>query len=261
MASGTLERRASWLMKHGHDRMRQKNILVIGNSHTRALKKALVKKGAEMKGTCDIEIYAISTPSLSGELTWPEALQKCKDLRPDDLVITVIGGNRHSVIGLFQHTNPFSVMCDEFEPNGAVELIPSNVLRADYEFIFAKSDAKLIAQCKEQSPCPVYQLESPPPKQEEEYILKHADPFFRKSLELGAKITPAPVRKELWRLQEDVLRQMCEKVGVGFIRAPKEAISQSGFLRKDCYIGANATHANERYGELVLQQLKQLAQR
>ena len=65
-------------------------------------------------------------------------------------------------------------------------------------------------------------------------------------------VAPAALRRRVYRLYAEVVHEAMADVGVRVLDAP-EAAHDDGYLRPDLWF--EATHANHRYGRLVLDQL------
>ena len=66
-----------------------------------------------------------------------------------------------------------------------------------------------------------------------------------------APITPAPVRRKLWRVLQDMMADIAARQGAAFIAAPAGALDVTGCLRPALSAG-DATHANAGYGAMLL---------
>jgi hypothetical protein len=112
-------------------------------------------------------------------------------------------------------------------------------------------------------------LGSPPPLGDQALVrlrLSREPAFVQRAQALGIDVqviglAPASVRRKLWFV---VQRQMAETAaanGAVFVPHPAASEDEQGFLRTDMS-GGDITHANERYGRLMLGQLATvLAQR
>ena len=79
---------------------------------------------------------------------------------------------------------------------------------------------------------------------------------FLPLLEKG--IAPAAIRLKLYRVQNRIMQEHCEKAGIGMIHAPAAAQDSAGFLL-DEYWDRDPTHGNARYGALVIDGLRSAA--
>lgn len=96
----------------------------------------------------------------------------------------------------------------------------------------------------------------PPPPIESEAHIRNAPEVFRERIEQDG-VTPLSIRVKYYRLAEHVLEQALQPYRITLLRCPPEAAAPGGAIRDDYAFGA--THGNEAYGALVLQQMRALA--
>ena len=85
-------------------------ILVLGDSHTQAIKRALKLRGK--KNTNNIVAYRYAQDKngkIIGDLTAKDVINEVSMLKPSDKLISTIGGNQHQAFSLVQHPIPFDV--------------------------------------------------------------------------------------------------------------------------------------------------------
>ena len=70
----------------------------------------------------------------------------------------------------------------------------------------------------------------------------------------SAEVNRPELRLKLWTLENRLLAHWASENGLLFLSAPDNAKCADGYLAESCY-GHDATHANQRYGELVLDQI------
>lgn len=96
----------------------------------------------------------------------------------------------------------------------------------------------------------------PPPVQSEPLILSRPGRFAEEFAAHG--IMPAHTRLNCWLHQKKLCMEMADACGLDFIELPDEVLCETGFLRDDLY-GDNPSHANDRYGELMLRHIINVA--
>jgi hypothetical protein len=91
-------------------------------------------------------------------------------------------------------------------------------------------------------------------------VRKWAD--WRKTAEfIGVDIatcdyTPAPIMKRLWGVVQELLADVARETGAKFVPVPAEAIESQGYLSaKYCGPLVDFTHANDEYGQLMLEHI------
>jgi len=70
-------------------------------------------------------------------------------------------------------------------------------------------------------------------------------------------ITPASVRRKLWYVIQEMMAETAASHGAAFVPSPPGSLDAESFLRLDMS-GGDITHANERYGRLMLGQIAKL---
>src|SRR4249919_2033625 len=113
--------------------MAQRQILVLGDSHTQALKAACEKRRPENKrvrfSVC--EFSRTKNGVELGDTSVQSSLKMVSALSGEDILVSAIGGNQHNVLGLIQHPTPFD-MFDGAEqaatPQQSIACIPYHAL-------------------------------------------------------------------------------------------------------------------------------------
>jgi hypothetical protein len=228
---------------------RKRRILVLGNSHTRALAPDEVERDI-------LEVRWIKTryDARFGDTSVAEAAELARNLQAQDCLVIMYFGTIHNIVGLLNHETPFTLVtaedCDDVR-TGAATLIPLNAMRAYLsDMIAADQTVRTLAEAAQ---CRVLHPMPPPPK--ETPAAPTPDKAYRgRSIE-DVGFSPAPRRRALWRLERDVLEAQLAKLGVELLDPPSDAMDQRGFLKPD-YHASDVTHANKRYGRLVLDQIR-----
>src|SRR5262249_40466046 len=104
-------------------------------------------------------------------------------------------------------------------------------------------------------------LGTPPPKGNKEALrgLLSREPLFailaeRMGANLAtAELSPPVLLLKLWLLLQDMMRVLADRFGMRFCSSPADACTAEGYLRDDLW--ADATHANDDYGALMLRDL------
>jgi hypothetical protein len=109
---------------------------------------------------------------------------------------------------------------------------------------------------RQQIELPMYQIESPPPIPDNQFLTEQQSPFSGKIKEFG--VAPAAFRMKLWLLQAELINEKCAELRIGYLRRPQKAVDAQGFMLRPGW-RADGVHTNAWYGELVLEQLDQLA--
>jgi hypothetical protein len=226
----------------------------IGHSHAQAL-----AQGAE------IGKVALDTINfwLSGE-PWQHDEAGTR-LRPDlalrigqgRLVLSVLGGSAHTVLGQVEHPRPFDFVLPS-EPDLPIderrELVPAEAVRAKLTEMAMEYLQNLPALSRAAT-APIVQIEPPPPLADADRIA----PRVPWGLFPGQPrvIAPKWLRYKLWRLHSEVIAGICAGHGILYQRVPDSAKDAEGFL--DPRFDADGSHANGDYGALVLDEMRRAA--
>lgn len=239
----------------------QRKIFVIGDSHTRVLGKAteLRPQAPETSSDCAFDIHWLLTQKgdkARGDMPLEDAVAIAKALGPDDIIAISLAGTLHNIFGLLRHDPPFDFYtADDEGVEPGTQVIPFHAVR-DLLYDSARNNRNITAITKAAN-CRVFHLPTPAPKEDNEFI-QEKTVRYRDRFVLDAGINSPAIRLKLWKLEMEVVEDLCRKWGISFIPAPLGSQTDAGFLRKD-YYGGDATHANEAYGELVLRQLEKIA--
>lgn len=270
-------------------------VLLFGDSHIHAIKEALDARGPD--GT-DVPIEArrllkskrIADPAepaagsiisrlgrsalkimrpraddphsvVVGDTSFDEAIRMVRRLTPEDVLVSVIGGNQHAVFSTIRHPVPFDFAAPE-QPeqiSRGAELIPFRTLYPYFRTGLRDGDGQMIAALRRATSARMFQLVAPPPKWDNDWIEQHHDTLFASEGIASLGVSEPQLRMKFWQLQNRAITEVCGDLGVELIGPPPDACDEGGFLRHDCYAG-DATHANHIYGELVLRQLEAMFQ-
>lgn len=233
--------------------------LVLGDSHTSCIAEAAVAKLGGMEG---IQIYRFrnkrSQPG-DGTISMDDAKHLVSKMPPSAPLFLCVLGTYHNILGMLRQEPAFSFLPDGagiLEEAPGSEIIPMRALASAFNAHIEES-RELLEICQA-APGQVYLLGSPPPKQNSEYMLqkltgmKKSTYRGRHVAEVG--INPPAVRKAFWDLECARLRSWAERHHIVYVPAPPRAFDSAMYL-KECYYAEDATHANEAYGSLVIDQI------
>ncbi len=102
--------------------------------------------------------------------------------------------------------------------------------------------------------CPIFLLPPPPPIGDNDFIRDNPDVFGDVARRHG--LNPPEMRRRMWRLFCEALREGVAGSGTTFVELPDE-VFEDGFLAKRFWLG-DATHANPKYGKVMLAHLESL---
>lgn len=196
--------------------------------------------------------------STMGDTTFDEFLVIARSLRASDVVISVIGGNQHAVVGTIQHPKPldFVVPGEEVRPlDNTAEIIPYRTIYAYFLGGIRERDGKALAALRAATVARIVHLQSPPPKASNGFITKRHDTQFAAQGISDFGVSNPELRLKFWRLQNAALEELCAELDIELLPPPPAAVHPKGYLDRPFY-ARDATHANVEYGDLVVSQLE-----
>jgi hypothetical protein len=238
------------------------SFIALGHSHIVAFAKGVYEyqasdlaAGAPRVDARFVYLYdQVYLPVLQGGLDTIELNPKLRELleeAPWNFVVLVCGGNEHNVLGIVRNKRPFDFVLSS-EPDLPLqpghELVPEALLREVLKKHMSEP-LSILRAFRAATRIPILELEPPPPLPNHR-VVAYPSEFVRARL-LRKNIAPELIRYKLWRLESEIYRKMCEEIGIAYLRAPKAMISENGMLAQEGW-GADATHANPRYGMEVL---------
>lgn len=241
---------------------------IIGLSHTNALRGALKNTRRAFQAEFDIIHMLKAVPDkqflhTDGAATYINPTLRERLAKADGgntAIFSMVGGNAHNFMGLFQHRVPYDIVLPEqtdlpFDPGA--ELVPYDYV-AKVLLGLVVRDLEFLNALRRAMPVPIYHLESPPPVFDNDFCKQNLPPVFLTKQYATMNIAAPFFRYKLWRLHSRIVRQECERIGIGFIPCPGDSIDDSGFLRRAYYI--DPLHGNDGYGALILDQITALVQ-
>ena len=188
-------------------------------------------------------------PAHAAELN-PKLLEQLR--RPEwQFVVLVCGGNEHNVLGIVRNKRPFDFVLSsapDLQLQPGYELVPEALVREVLRS-FMEEPLQAMRAFRASTALPIIQLEPPPPLPNRR-VLAYPSEFVRARL-FRKNIAPELIRHKLWRLETDIYRRFCEEIGIAYLPAPASMVAADGTLAETAW-GADATHANSRYGIEVL---------
>jgi hypothetical protein len=236
---------------------RPSRILLFGDSHSHAIQRANEKrKGKGLPTPVSARrLLKVKNGRKLGDTSFEDFLDAVHKLSADDVVLSVIGGNQHSVFSMIQHPQPFDFFSpDGAETNTALEIIPYRALEDAFAQGLRRGDGQSIQALRDATSARVVHVIPPPPKADNAFIEKNHETRFAEELPAKGVSSPA-LRLKFWQLQARVLESICADIGVEVMAPPVRTVDEHGFLRPEFY-AQDATHANWLYGEKVLREIE-----
>ncbi|APE43438.1 hypothetical protein BOO69_08415 [Sulfitobacter alexandrii] len=220
------------------DNDRKKQYLVLGMSHTACIARAHQDR-PELDNVAVINIGKIE----AGEepAIWP--------FEPD-VVCLSIAGNKHNIMTLFEQPEPFTIAGKQLDDKSRTS-IPLAVMK-DAIAEKNRGTAKTFNKMHDEFPNAKFIYICAPPPISDTSTIRHLPEFFQKMSVNG--YAPNKLRHAVYKLQSDWYEKLAEQNGAHFIPPPAEAVTEDGMLASE-FCGGDPTHANRKYGDLVLNQI------
>lgn len=223
-------------------------ILLIGNSHVEMISEALAEEG----GDPNITVRWLKTKRY-GDTSREEAEREIASLGSGDLLVLTRLGTMSSIMGLFEHPQPYSL----FDPEQHLlhapsdrDILPISLLRSHLRSKMTCDE--ILSPWSENAPCPTLHYLAPPPKR----TMKRAGKM--RATEEGKvfmAFNDPWNRLAFWKAEADVAAAYLADVGIEACPVPEGTMDEDGFL-KEPYHANDAQHANAAYGALLLEQFR-----
>lgn len=239
--------------------MSNKEILFIGHSHTQAIYEASVHiKNVIEWGFLD-PINGVGPVEYRDEKYYLiPSIQKKIALKAkvSSKIISTIAGNAHNYYGLIENNVPFDFESPEIirREYFASQRIPYQIIKNSLKRKLYKGDITMLQAALNEGLKIESHIESPPPIKDNNIILKFLDNHFLINYP-QAKISNPWFRLSFWKLHSQIFKEFCNENNITYIHAPSEALDNDGFLNIEYLSAKSSTHANMKYGLLVLKQL------
>ena len=175
--------------------------------------------------------------------------------RDGNLILAAVSGNEYHPIAMLWHSRPFDFVSPArphlpLEPD--VEIVPAGLLETALRRTVAGA-AWFLQVLRESTSLPIYQVSSPPPIPDNDYLAAGNSVYVRQNGRLG--VPPAALRLKLWLLQQRLFREACEAASVNFLETPEKIVDEQGYMRPEGW-HPDGVHGNQWYGLHVLKQFE-----
>lgn len=184
-------------------------------------------------------------------------LSSLENIQEGNCFISFLNGNEHAALSLLQHPVPYDFQLPGREWLGmqpGFQPLPYAVIRRQLE-PYLNSTVATLSMMRLMLPGIRLIHVFPPPPIESEAQIRSGPEVFREQLQHHG-VTPLSIRLKYYLLAQDIVREGLAGLRVELLDCPVQSIGESGGLL-DRY-AAGATHANEAYGALVVQQIQDL---
>jgi hypothetical protein len=242
-----------------HEQSDAPRIAVFGDSHTAALLRA--RDSAERAHLYEhIRVVRLLKEKHGRTVGEADLARFCEDIRrfrETDFVFSAVGGNQYAVVSTVQEPVDFDFLqcaSDQDFASDRASVVPHRAIVGFIEVGVRGNVGPMLREIRNSTRASVYHLAPPPPKEDNAFISKHFESRFAEAglMELGP--TRPRLRLKCWQIQLRVLKDLCEELGITLILPPGKAVTSEGYLAP-IYYAKDVTHANRRYGEMVLKQI------
>lgn len=227
-----------------NDTLQKLKIIILGESHATAISRAISENSVESIAAFDVRSRNASV-SIDIDLY--------SSLKPSALVLA-FGGTEHNIVGLIEAEPKFDFQWPPYADYDAERhVLPASSLELQLAHRMKGGLDRALA-ARSAFDCPTFALAPPPPFREIDERTKLPSAFAGL---LEAGITPAPIRRKLYAMQCEMMRQAYAAYSIPFIAAPASAVDEDGYMHRHLW-GRDPTHGNHRYGSLVLTHLVEM---
>lgn len=193
---------------------------------------------------------------------WPRdddywnALAKASD---DYTVVLLWGGNEHNSYHLLQRERFDFFMSDDDEIDRSATIVPLSMIKSSFALTLAHMRDFLQHRIKSASNA--FVVGTPPPLEDDSMVLERIKQQWDLThiADDEVVVTRAALRLKLWRVLNQIRDEYAMSAGARVLPVPPGAQDERGFLDSK-YWAPSATHANEAYGQLVLEYVKEHVQ-
>jgi hypothetical protein len=170
-------------------------------------------------------------------------------------VYSFFNGNEHSAMSMIQKYEPYDFYLpwrDDLEFLKGHQPVNFTIIRKQMQDALNPTIASLILMRTNLPNVKIYHV-MPPPPVESAKIIKENPEIFKSILE-SFGITPFTIRYKYYLLAADIIKNSLKPYDIKIIDSPKQAENSNGSLMEEYRFAA--THANEKYGSLVVKQIQ-----
>ena len=227
-------------------------MIAIGHSHANTIFRAAQANGESIRL---IQLRDLSRRKVLKENELGDPLKrKLKEALAEaggGPVFSLVGGNMHVALGLFQHPVPFDFIVPghDIAPIPGATVLPYGAICATIEEM-TQFECQVLSALKRHLAVQLIHINCPPPTENIDILRDNP----RRSEPPTLDISSPALRYKLWLVASLVIERFCKKMDILFLPPPKQALDPRGFLL-DCF-HRDAAHGNEDYGQLVIEQMK-----
>lgn len=254
----SLPRVGRLMRKKSQDELEPKSCLLLGHSHTVAVRLAMEE---DNKGEPWLDICTIAREKLQPEVQRKKTgfelhpgLKARINAKAYQSLVLSIGGGPHIFLGLPQSPEPFDFILPS-EPDLPLQ---QNARILPYDSVVALIHSRnqqhwpTFKALRANFEGPIFHLDYPPPVPGK-WALRHPLKFAKIFDEQG--VSPLSLRYKLWRVNLASMAEILSASSVQRLEVPADMLDSDGAMaHKALY--RDPVHANGKYGRAVIQQLE-----
>lgn len=242
---------------------REPRIAVFGDSHTAALIRARSRPSSppEHKAINIVRLRKEKHGKTVGDSDLAGFCRAIRSYRSTDSVFSAVGGNQYAVVSTVQGAIDYDFLsspADQDISSDRAELVPLRAIAGYIDEGVRGTVGPVLEEIRKSTKAKLFHLAPPPPKQDNDFIAQHFESRFAEDgiHELGP--SRPDLRLKCWRIQLDSLSRLCKELGIGLVVPPGKCVTAEGYLARP-YYAKDVTHANGKYGVMVLNQILKFA--
>jgi hypothetical protein len=237
-------------------------ISVFGDSHSVALLRAQ-QYGKRTHQYENIRVNRLRKEKDGKSIGDTSLAEFCREIGlfgPEDFVFSAVGGNQYAIVSTVRPPVDYDILCSPTDQVAGenLQLVPFRALHGFIESGVQETVGPVLRTLRKSTKAQVYHLIPPPPKEDNDFIVAHAEGYFADEGLRNFGATRPELRLKCWKVQLRSLTALCQELDIITVMPPAKALTSGGFLAPEFYAN-DVTHANRRYGEAVFKQILDLA--
>ncbi|MEY8842037.1 hypothetical protein AB9K41_23660, partial [Cribrihabitans sp. XS_ASV171] len=230
-----------------------KTVLIVGHSHIGNIQQAHAERSGKVEGL-NIEFAPIGSdfylPNLDEAGALAPRVAKIVRAPRFELIVSCLAGNAHFSLGLVNNPRKYDFVlpqAPDLPLEEGAEILPHGLVRR-HLLEMAHETIPVLPAIRTATGIPMVHLESPPPVPPEN-VRQHAKHFAPLIKHYGLSRPERTWR--FWRLQAQIMQDLCAEHGIDYLPVPKQMADERGFLVPSAWRD-DPTHAGAAYGHAVL---------
>ena len=242
----------NWML-HGNSNPK---VVIAGHSHTFALLMA-IKKNPKYEETFGIVAESKTEKMGKGTIRDSEYWSYTARVSAGKPTLIFWNGNQHNIHFLLDENKPFQIF-EIYQEFKAAPVVPISQIRSLFNPTFDELRTNLSLFNRSSN---IYLCGTPAPKSKEfiDTVIFKNEFFSEKAASLGIsksniQATSDTLRIAMWKLTQQITQEIAFEFGCKFIPNPESTQDENGLLKNEFWT-SDITHANESFGEIVLEEI------